>query len=402
MSAALVNWLGLVPLGMSPVLTMPLMTLIASASLNGAGASNSISFEIVDAVEHLADERREDRREFALAVERQVAVVGGADLPSGVAVGDDLGDAADLVPQPVGDPLHDFLGVFGVLVLVVLDQFPVGGEVEQPVLSPARSVATGVQKRMRGSPTFLASSVTLSPQGRLLMKTAKSWSVSAAVDRREGLALAGDVEQVTHVDPALDRPAMPLDLDILLLGGGDATEDRLRAAGQVHRQERGLDLPAVQTEKLVPGISLLDFAVLGVAAGLLEQFLDIDAAAFGREDEVLADLLDLGNFLRQFVEQDFVVVEVVLDVGLLALVVVRPLHDGVHDLFDREAVRLHLGDVVQEQRLQDLLAARGVDLEPPLGRLPDDASARLVGFVLVVELGTDGGDARRRAGGSSS
>ena len=66
-------------------------------------------------------------------------------------------------------------------------------------------------------------------------------------------------------------------------------------ASEVHRQERGLDLPAVQTEKLVPRVSLLDLAVLGVAAGLLEELLDIDAAAFGREDEVLADLLDLGQ-----------------------------------------------------------------------------------------------------------
>ena len=91
-------------------------------------------------------------------------------------------------------------------------------------------------------------------------------------------------------------------------------------------------------------------------------------------------------------------IEVVFDVGLLALVVIGPLHDGVHDLFDRESVRLHLGDVVQEQSLQNLLAARGVDLEPALGRLPYDAPARLVGFVFIIEFGTDGGYARRRAG----
>ncbi len=61
-------------------------------------------------------------------------MVGGADLPSGVAVRDDLGGAADLIFQPIRDPLDDFLGIFGVLVLMVLDQFPVGGEIEQAVL----------------------------------------------------------------------------------------------------------------------------------------------------------------------------------------------------------------------------------------------------------------------------
>ena len=183
-------------------------------------------------------------------------MVGGTDLPTSEAVGDDLGDAADLIPQAVGDPLHDFLGVLGVLVLVVLHQFPVGGEVEQPILLLRGQLSRSPEERARGSPTFFASSVTLSPQGRLLMKTAKSWSVSAVLIGGQGLALAGDVEQITHVDPALDRPAMPLDFDILLLGGGDATEDGLRVAGEIHRQERGLDFPAVQTEQLIPGFPL--------------------------------------------------------------------------------------------------------------------------------------------------
>src|SRR5208282_6294162 len=90
------------------------------------------------------------------------------------------------------------------------------------------------------------------------------------IDRRQRLALAGYVEEVTHVDPALDRPAMPFDLDIFLLGGGDATKDGLRVAGEVHRQQRSLDLPAVESEQLAPG-GLLGFVVpLDMAAGLLE------------------------------------------------------------------------------------------------------------------------------------
>ena len=175
------NWLGLVPLGMSPVLTTPLITLIASASLNGAGASEIDLPRFVDAVEDVADQRRQDRQEFALAVERHAAVVGGADLATTIAVGDDLGDAADLIPQAVGDPLHDLLGLLGVLVTVILDQFPIGGEVEQAVLLLRGQLGRASRRGCGDPPTFLASSVTLSPQGRLLMKTAKSWSVSAVL-----------------------------------------------------------------------------------------------------------------------------------------------------------------------------------------------------------------------------
>ena len=138
---------------------------------------------------------------------------------------------------------------------------------------------------------------------------------------------------------------------------------------------------------------------LGLVAGLLEELLDVDLAAGRLEHEVLADLADLGHLGLQFLAEDLVVVEVVLGVGLLVLGVVLPLHDAVHDLLDRQAARVHPGDVVEEQRLEDLLAAGGVDLEPPLGGLADRAAGRLVGFPLLVELRLDGGDAGRRARG---
>ena len=57
----------------------------------------------------------------------------------------------------------------------------------------------------------------------------------------------------------------------------------------------------------MPGISLLDLAVLGLVAGFLEQFLDINTAAFGGEDVVLADLLSLGHLLSQLLTQNLVV-----------------------------------------------------------------------------------------------
>ena len=66
-----------------------------------------------------------------------------------------------------------------------------------------------------------------------------------AVDRRERLPLAGDVQQVAHVDPPLDGATVPLDLEILLLGGGDAPEERSLATGEVHRQKRGPDFPHI-------------------------------------------------------------------------------------------------------------------------------------------------------------
>ena len=220
-------------------------------------------------------------------------MIGGADLATAEAVGDDLGGAADLILQPVGDPLDDFLGIFGVLVLMVLDQFPVGGEIEQPVLL-LRGQLGGAPEEVRGSLDLLGEVGHFVAAGPVADEDGEIVVGVGGIDGREGLAFAGDVEQVTHVDPALDGPAVPLDLNILLFGGSDPTEDRLGVPSQVHRQERGLDLPSVQPEKLVPCVSLLDLAVLGLAAGLLEKFLDIDAAAFGREDEVLPDLLDLG------------------------------------------------------------------------------------------------------------
>ena len=54
-------------------------------------------------------------------------------LSTTVTIRYDLGDAADLILQPVSDPLHDFFGIFCVLALVILHQFAVGGEVEEAI-----------------------------------------------------------------------------------------------------------------------------------------------------------------------------------------------------------------------------------------------------------------------------
>ena len=140
-------------------------------------------------------------------------MVGGADLATGKAVGDDLGDAADLIFQPIGDPLHDLLGIFGVLVLIVLDQFPVGGEVEQPVLL-LRGQLGGSPEQGAGILDILGEFGHLVAAGPVADEDGEIVVGVGGVDRREGLALAGDVEQVTHVDPALDSPAVPFDLDV--------------------------------------------------------------------------------------------------------------------------------------------------------------------------------------------
>ena len=139
-------------------------------------------------------------------------MVGGADLPSGVAVGDDLGGAADLVSQPVGDPLDDFLGILGVLVLMVLDQFPVGGEIEQAVLLLGGQLC-GTPEEDAAISHLLGEVGHLVAAGPVADENGEIMIGVGGVQGREGLTFTGDVEQVTHVDPPLDGPAVPLDLE---------------------------------------------------------------------------------------------------------------------------------------------------------------------------------------------
>ena len=100
-------------------------------------------------------------------------MVPGRDAARPKLSGTDLVDRADVALQPVGHRVEHVLGLGRVLVAVSPTELPVSGKVDKAVpLACVRFV--GCPVKGAGFLRRAAISATLSPQGRLLTKTAKS------------------------------------------------------------------------------------------------------------------------------------------------------------------------------------------------------------------------------------
>jgi len=183
-----------------------------------------------------------------------------------------------------------------------------------------------------------------------------------AVDLGQQCTASCDVAQIAHEHTASDLPVVPLDGCVGLAGGCNVPKDGANVFRQVNGEQPGVDFPAIEIQQRFPGLTSQYLVAFRLSTRLLEMIARVFPAARRVELVVVSHLGDLGKLQGDLIGEGFVVVEVVAQIRLLFFVVIFPLHDAIHELFVAQPVGRHVGDMIQEQGSDDLLAAVAIDL----------------------------------------
>ena len=319
-------------------------------------------------------------------------MIQGCNAAPAVTVGHNTVDGAHLVTQLALHPAQHVLGQLVITSPKVTHQRAVGGKIHQQRLLGGSQVI-GCPEEHAGVLFGFDQLVQLTTRRRRGNEHGIVQPGFGAVDRGQRSPAFGDVQQVAHIGAPGDLAPVPLEGNIFLAAGSDVAKDRANVISQVKGHQARCYLPAIQFQQRFPGIAALNLVIFGFGASLLEKLAGVRAAA-GRVKAVILPHLDhLGQFPRYLIRQYLVVVQVILQVGSLALIVVFPFHDAVHQLFMPQSIGSQVRHVIEKERLDDLFTAAAMDLERSFDNRIQLAFGRLVGLPRFGPFGLDVGNA---------